>query len=394
MIAGLRRLFLWIALFLANNALANDSFYVWQQLWLPAVCDAVVSEDSTEIYPLICVVPASGEPELVKIPWGEISKSRHEFVPVIRIPLSAFNRKDLLQVLGSIVDDLQTSIGSFSEIQFDLDCPTRRLNEYSDLIADFRDKFKQLKLSVTVLPTHLGSRDFARLADSVDYYVLQVHGLDVPKNVKDRAELLNRSVADLALKRADKLGRPFKVALPTYAYELNFYAESGKFSHLTAESGSSRGGFRKKRIAASFFDLVELQDSIKNIDCAQGVIWFRLPVSGDRLCWPRATISELQKGEIPEARVRCKVNRINEKTIEILVLNENVIQSNKVEVVVDWPIAFGAFDLFDSVETREDFSVMFPRKMVVQLPAPGEWVKVGWFQVAAPSEPKIGVNLL
>ncbi len=88
------------------------------------------------------------------------------------------------------------------------------------------------------------------------------------------------------------------------------------------------------------------------------------------------------------------MNRINEKTIEILVLNENVIQSNKVEVVVDWPIAFGAFDLFDSVETREDFSVMFPRKMVVQLPAPGEWVKVGWFQVAAPSEPKIGVNLL
>ncbi len=93
MIGRLRRFFLLIALFCVRNSVANDSFYVWQQLWLPAVCDAVVSEESTEIYTLICVVPASGEPELVKIPWREISKSGHEFVPVIRIPLSAFNRE-------------------------------------------------------------------------------------------------------------------------------------------------------------------------------------------------------------------------------------------------------------------------------------------------------------
>ena len=358
----------------------GNSFYVWQQLWSSNVVNAVVSEPKTTIYPIVTVVPNRGKSRMVRIPWDKLSATEHCVVPVIRIPLKAFNRSDIEEELVRVAGTLSR----FSEIQLDLDCPERRLGEYLTLLQGVRSKILQDKLSITVLPCHLNNRIFEALAKETDYYVLQVHGLSVPDYIDDPAELMNLAVAEKAIDRAEKLEHPYSIALPCYAYELNFDPDSGKFLFLAAEGSAHRQNTKKRRISAKQNHLIQLVEQFKRLKYAQDLIWFRLPVRGDRLCLPRIELKMIESGVVPDCLVTCEIEPISSKTMELSIYNSNTIHASSATIRIGWDQPFGAYDLYEGVDSSSLFPGRFPEELSVLVPAPGQSIKIGWFSTTNP----------
>jgi hypothetical protein len=358
-----------------------DGFYVWQQQWSSNVVEAVMAEPATTLYPLATVVPASGPSQPNHVPWETVRTAGHQVVPVVRVPLKAFDRPDLLDELVRLARGLDDC----NEIQLDLDCPERRLGEYTELTAAFRKQVPDKQLSITALPAHLNNRAFERLAQTTDYYVLQLHGLDVPDHIGDAAELMNLRTAERAIDRAETLGHPYRIALPCYAYELNFDADSGKFLFLTAERPARRQHTVKKRISAKPADLIRLRQTNR------ATIWFRLPVEGDRLCLPRPTLAEIQSGRLPQDQVKCQVEHISDSTIELRIENTNVIHATKAELTLTWSDSNGTFDLYDGATHANRIQGQLPEKITVPVPPPGQSRKIGWFTTS--TTPSIALEL-
>ena len=373
----------------------NDAFYVWQQQWSSSVQEAVAQETPTTLYPLACTIPAQGTAPLTNIPWQQLSELKHHYVPVIRIPLSAFRRNDLTAELDRITECLssQMSPRKLEEIQFDLDCPERLLDRYLSLISIYRTAHPNLRLSITVLPVHLNHSIFRELAAATDFYVLQVHGIDVPKKQTDPAELLPRTTADNALRKAEAIGHPFHVALPCYAYELNFDSGSQTFLFLTAEKPAQTPSTLKRRIAASHTDLIELQNAVRTSPHAKGIIWFRLPVAGDRLCLPRQTLKTIQSGIPPEPDVHCTIHPVSSSTIELEFHNANTIHACEATINLTWPNPTGAFDLYNDLSSSRPAPGCLPTQITAPMPSPGRSMNIGWFQANTNHLPIIKIVL-
>jgi len=373
----------------------GDSFYVWQQLWSSNVLSAVNEEPSTTLYPLACVVPPKGESYLFNIPWCAMPEDWHKYIPVIRIPLKAFRRYDLADELEQITQKLITTMlpHKLEEIQLDLDCPERLLDKYLELIQIYRQKHPSLGLSITALPSHLKNRTFRDIAKSVDFYVLQVHGIEIPKNMSERVELLNMKTAVKALKHAELIRAPYCVALPCYAYELNFDPDSGDFMFLNAEKAPKRLNTKKLRSVSDNRNLIELNDIVKTLVYSKGVIWFRLPIAGNRLCLPREALALIQSGVMPKPTVECRIQTISDSTIELELYNENTINSPQALLKIKWVNPRGSWDVYHGMYLPEHTSGQLPSEIIVPVPPPGESRKIGWFQAASNNFPEIGVTL-
>jgi hypothetical protein len=386
-----------VCIFSVSSVLADrDSFYIWQQMWSDNVVTAVTAEASgTDLYPLVCVVPSAGHGLLVNIPWNRLPHDDYSYTPVIRIPLRAFRREDISDELDRITQTLISSMEpvELKKIQFDLDCPERLLSEYLKLVQSYRRKYPALRLSITALPSHLKHGIFHKLAASADYYVLQVHGIEIPETSVSKAELLNMSVVQKALCQADAVNLPYRVALPCYAYELNFDPGSKNFLFLTAEKPAGHFDALKMRSAARNEDLIELIDIIHRSQVAKGVIWFRLPVEGDRLCLPRKTIAEIQSGVLPVDDVRCRILPVSSSTIELEVYNANVIHSTRVELHIQWPDSGGSWDVFQSIDVKKTVPGKLPETIYLPMPPPQESLKIGWFRAGSNRYPEIEVIL-
>lgn len=369
----------------------DDAYYVWQQHWSSNVLAAVESETAASLYPLACVVPKSGKSTLTTIPWKRLSTLEHHYIPVIRIPLSAFKRPDLADELDGVILRLIRKMEpvQLTEIQLDLDCPERLLGRYLELLKAYRKAHPNLRLSITALPVHLKHKTFHKLADATDYYVIQIHGINVPREYGDPAELLNRTTADKALRQAEALGHPYRVALPCYAYELNFNPASGAFLFLTAEKTTRRTDTIKQRIATDHRDLVELH----KITQAQGVIWFRLPVEGDRLCLPRPTLADIQSGKLPKDDVQCRIRPVSDSTTELELYNGNTIHAHQAVLKLSWPKPTGAYDLYRGIHASPPAPGRLPTEITVPMPPPGDAVKIGWFQANTNYHPNIEIIL-
>ena len=114
--------------------------------------------------------------------------------------------------------------------QLDVDCPTRLLPRYADLLRRVRSRLNA-PLSITALPTWLGSSGFGEVAAAVDEVVPQFYEnrtgrtLDALEPVSDPAALGR----DLA--RLRSLGVPCRVGLAAYGHAL-IYDPKGRLAGM------------------------------------------------------------------------------------------------------------------------------------------------------------------
>lgn len=119
-------------------------------------------------------------------------------------------------------------------IQMDVDCPTRLLPKYADLIRTIRPGLIQAgalpkgdSFSATALQTWLTSNDYDKLADACDFVAPQFYEgrigrtLDKVQPIADTGNLKN------GMKRAEASGKPFFVGLATYGHALLYDDRGG-----------------------------------------------------------------------------------------------------------------------------------------------------------------------
>ena len=309
-------------------------------------------------------------------------------VESVKIPTAVLSRKDItlvyrihVELLEECpVDRIAAEIKKYSalQIQLDVDCPEKKLYLYERLLGELHRLLPERKFSFTALPCHVRRPEFIKLARQADYYVLQLHSLNLPGNIGDDRRLIRREDAIPALARAEKLAAPFKVALPTYAYQLNFDRRTGRFLSLNAERMPLPTESVSSVLTTIDFNLLH---DILQFNPSGQVIWFRLPVAQDMLNWDMATISDLERGKIPQPAVKVFCQQREQNRYDLVVRTTATFGFGTVKVKLCWPEKSGEFDLFGGTvngSDNRDFGVL-PELLEIPLPGCGRETRVASF---------------
>jgi hypothetical protein len=278
---------------------------------------------------------------------------------------------------------------SVAELQLDYDAPTAALAEYAGWLAAVRAELEgEVALTITALPAWLDSPAFSRVLAQVDGYVLQVHSLEPPSN-GEALVLCDAAAARRDVERAARFGKPFRVALPTYGYDVA-YAANGRFLGLGAEQElpALPPGARLRRVeadAAAMAALVRGWRDDRPRELA-GVVWFRVPVAGDRLAWGWPTLARVIRGEAPAAELAVEVRDAGDGLVQVMVHNKGSASARaaaRVEATIARPIvtadAAGSYALAEMGAERVVFTAAEPPEVRA-----GEEVLVGWLRWEAP----------
>ena len=194
---------------------------------------------------------------------------------------------------------------------------------------------------------------------------------------------MRMDVARSAIRRAKALGAPFRVALPTYGYRLFFDRNTGEFKRIAAEN-TVRGmdGMTERVIAPDLREVATLVGELMSGRTAcTGVIWFRLPVPGDRLCVSRRAVAQLMKGAVPNSAITVERQISDTGAIEVYLTNEARLSCTDVRVELTWADIAGEFDLGNSFSTvGSKLPGVLPSVLRGRAPKPGERLFVGWFR--------------
>jgi len=148
-------------------------------------------------------------------------------------------------------------------------------------------------LSVTALPAWIGAPDLAGVLAQADEAVLQVHAVSDPKHGLFNPKQARQWIDEFA-KQATK---PFRVALPAYGSALVLDAD-GHTIGVESEAALASPGTRLEL----FSDPRAVAGLLRDLEKTpppnlRGIVWFRLPLPGDRRAWPLATFVAVISGK-------------------------------------------------------------------------------------------------
>ena len=276
-----------------------QAVYVWQHQWTPPVHRAVAERGAAfdASWWLAAEVSWSGgEARIQRVDLPATPGAR--LVVRVAVPPAGV---DPVPPLRALFDEL--AAGHPAELQLDLDQPTARLSGYATWVGQLERAVDPTPLSVTTLATWLDAPDaFAAVVGAADGYVLQLHWLDLdhPETLLDRDALAH-------VAQAAAFGAPFRVALPTYPYQLA-RGPDGRARGLAAEQGtlSAPIGGDVVRVGADPAEVAALVRALEAERPAelQGLAWFRLPVDGDTEAWSWATLEAVREGRAPRPAAR------------------------------------------------------------------------------------------
>jgi hypothetical protein len=231
----------------------------------------------------------------------------------------------LAGLAGSLIAEARTNGLVPRELQIDFDCADSKLEGYRAWVEVLQQKVAPLPVSITALPSWLQQATFKQLAASAGGYVLQVHSLQRPRGPDVPFTLCDPAAARRAVERAAQCGIPFRVALPTYGYLTAFDAD-GRFLGLSAEGPGKTwpAGVQVREVHANPLELARLLQfwNTNRPATMQGVIWYRLPVSGDTLNWRWPTLGTIVAGRSPAERFRVESRRVEPGLVEISLVND------------------------------------------------------------------------
>ena len=391
----------------------NDA-YVWQRAWTEAVRDAVVDYGTnfTELIVLNAEVNwKTGRPQVVRIPLdaATLAKAGARVGLALRIgPYTGpFKAEDaaarfLSDLASSLLADAATNRLSVSELQIDFDCAESKLDGYAVWVEAIRRKVKSVPVTITALPVWLKhAAAFKRLVAATDGYVLQVHSLERPKGINSAFKLCEPAEALHAAEKAGRLGRPFRIALPTYGYLVAF-DRAGRFIGLSAEGPQATwpDGVQFRQVGADPAVMARLIQSWTKTrpPALTGVIWYRLPIGQEQLnwCWP--TLSAVMSGAAPQAEVRAELRHPEPALVEVDLFNSGTADfSQPAQVKLHWSqgrlLAADGLQGFETADAGVN-TVQFQSQESIQRLEPGERRTIGWVRLDKDTEVEIEFSRL
>ncbi|HEY0552626.1 MAG TPA: DUF3142 domain-containing protein [Thermoanaerobaculia bacterium] len=385
----------------ASGPLRQEA-YVWQRSWNSAVQEAVRRTPGISGLVVLAaeVDPAQGSPRVARIPLEPSLKSSGKPIGVaLRVttfPSRFADEPAIGKLLAALIQDVileaEAKRIALSEVQIDYDCPESKLDDFRGLLPLLRRATAPIPLTFTALPNWMGQRRaFAKLIAAADGYVLQVHSLTPPTSPKGDFSVLRAGEAREWVETAARFGRPFRVALPTYGY-LAAFDSKGKLVGLSAEGPllAWPAGLRLREARsdpAAAAGLVREWTRERPPELT-GILWYRLPVEGDRLNWTFPTLRAVMTGRVPRGGVRVAVRAPEPGLVEVDLLN-----TGDGEAAAPSPVSIGwrdgsllAADGLAGYQTAQDQGfVRLERRRPGRL-RPGERRTIAWLRFAAPTE--------
>lgn len=275
--------------------------YVWQRHWTPAVRTAVTHPlaELDGLHVLAAEVDVHAAVTMVRLDDQALAAAHRPITLVIRVdgtrPIAALS----LAPIVALGEQLQRVGVDVVAIEIDHDCATGRLADYAAWLTAQRPP-PPWRLSITALPTWAESPALADVAAAVDDIVVQVHAVRAPAIFE--AQEAWRDLARFARQiGAARVGRPIglRVALPTY-----------------------RAVVRGDEVGVDPGDVVAFVRRLAAHPIAgvTGIVWFRLPVSGDEQTWSAATFARVVTGR-PAARAHLELVPRGADRFDLVVTN-------------------------------------------------------------------------
>ena len=396
----------------AGGPLAHEA-YVWQRAWTEPVREAIKQHASR--FSGLTVLNAEiswkdKQPQVIRVPldYSVLTNTPCPVGLAFRIgpcPASVASNDTttvfLTDMAASLIAEARSHRLAPRELQIDFDCAESKLDGYRAWVEAFRRKVAPVPVSITALPSWLDQPAFKRLAAAADGYVLQVHSLHRPRAPDAPFTLCDPAAARRAVERAAQVGLPFRVALPTYGY-LTAFDAAGRFVGLSAEGPSKNwpAGVRLCEVRSNPLELAQLVQlwAANRPAAMRGVIWYRLPVSGDTLNWRWPTLGAIVASRFPRESFRVESRRVEPGLLEISLISEGELDiSSRLSVQVRWRNArlvagdgLHDFVLVDGGPSTVKFQT---RTKPCRLPA-GEKQIIGWLRLSEDREVQIEIDKL
>jgi len=324
--------------------------YVWQRVWTDEVRQAVEAsrEDLSRLVVLAAEVswqdgrfaPARVEPDLAFLTETDTPVSLAIRIGAVSGGITTADQIEALSDLAAdVVAEARAAGVTVDELQIDYDCAESKLDGYRKLIAAIGGRLPDCDVVITALPSWLDNGPFKSLAQEAGRYVLQVHSLVLPTSIDDIPPLCDPAKARKWVEQAARIGVPFRVALPTYGYLLAFDADGEYVGLAGSGGGPSTAGVRYVPLRTHAADMAALvSDWSQDRPAAMtGVIWYRLPVAGERMNWQWSTLQAVMKGRCPQADLQAIVRSVEPGLVEIDLRNVgNARAALDVAVAVAW----------------------------------------------------------
>lgn len=285
--------------------------FVWQRVWAPAVSQAVRESNWLNGLHLLAAEVSFRETQLhvreIEPDWSSLRSTHKPVGLVVRIHASAASTgwddralEDLRTVLTKQCQRFTDERVSIREAILDYDCPSARLVDYTRLLRRLKPLFPKLGICITALPSWLELKSARELLEESPGYVLQVHSLHLPSDNDSMMSLMDVGEAKRAVTRAGNIGVPFRVALATYSCVVLF-DESGRVKEVYGEDAPSSLTLSGERRAILDSDAFATAALVKEWNAnppvaMQALVWYRLPVAGDRLNWPAELLPKVATG--------------------------------------------------------------------------------------------------
>lgn len=297
--------------------LTHDA-YIWQRQWTPSLRHAVdASRDVVRDWRvLIAQASRDGRFQVFAPDRAALDASHRPVVLVVRIDgrLAAFAPIDLRERITRILAAWPEAAG----VEIDYDCPTARLPAYTAFLRELKPALGRVPLSITALPTWIGSPDLDGLLAIPDESVVQVHAVQAPQ-----AGLFNPEVAtDWVRHYAKHSHKPFRVALPTYGSRVS-WNEDGTLLAVESEQAALAAGAVSSELYASpdtVLAFVKRLD-IERPDGLTGIVWFRLPTTEDTRAWSLSTWHSVVSGHLDRTPLRLHLRGAGEGASDVLLEN-------------------------------------------------------------------------
>jgi hypothetical protein len=280
--------------------------YVWQRVWTPALLDAIDRhrDTLTGIRVQALAVPGRGGTRTIAVPLTALAARRVPVRAVIRIEGQRLleDGAALIAMITALSRQWPAQGIDLRGVEIDYDCATARLPRYGEWLALLRRELPaNVPLSITALPSWLASESLATTLAPVQQVVLQVHGVDDPHG----ALFDTARAAGWVATWSRRTKTPFIVSLPTYATRAAFDA-GGILVAIESEATIAHAGVASRELVADPRAVAALVDALDRERPArlEGLIWFRLPLPGDRRTWRDTTLAALLARDLPPRRWR------------------------------------------------------------------------------------------
>lgn len=330
----------------------RQEVYVWNQRWDEHVRDGVANVaplvDSVIVLASEVSFPSDGM-KITRIALNHqcLRQTGRPIGLAIRINrypgVFSFNDEtveSLSELAQSLVGEFGENGISVREVQLDFDCPESKLAGYRIWIESVAKSIDPTPLTITARPSWLGNPNFRTILKITDNYVLQVHSLKRPRRRSQQVSLCPIEKAQRWIEQAQRLGKCFRVALPTYGYLLVF-DEKGQFVRAYGESGlqipKAHGSVQTVMAQADEIAPWVAQLMSKHPENMMGIIWYRMPTTRDQLNWSLETLKTVMEGRTPKTHLFAEVRKVKPSLVEVDLTNggETAVPPPS-EIMVQW----------------------------------------------------------